>query len=139
MASSTSSTAVDLTVGEDLNGDVYEALTVNTSGQVVKTTAASDVIVGFVAEDPGTTTTAGEDTVPVALIGAGGILKAKAGATITAGQLIIPDSTAGRVAGVAAIGNLGVDSMAVGIALEGAADGEIFEFLAMPVAGPHSA
>jgi len=102
MASINNSTAVDLTVGEDLNGDVYELLIINASGRVVKPTAttgvADEVVVGVLAEDPGRTTVDGTDSVPVALIDAGGILACKAGGTITAGDILIPDATSGRAA-----------------------------------------
>ena len=76
---------------------------------------------------------------PVAIIGGGGILKIKAGGAITAGQLVVPSATAGRVDGVADIGSLADDQMAIGVALEDAADGDIFSVLAQTIAAPHSA
>ena len=77
--------------------------------------------------------------VRVALIGGGGVLKCKAGAAITAGQILICDGTDGRAAGKANIGALAADEISFGIALEAAADGEIFEFIAMTIAAAHSA
>lgn len=136
MASTQKGIAVNLVAGEDLNGDFAEVVAVNSSGRVIKTTAATDVIVGVVAEDPGRTTVDGEDRVPIALIGGGGVLKMKAGATINAGDIIVPDTDAGRVAGVANIAALVANQMGVGYALEAAVDGDIFEVLVMSVSGP---
>lgn len=136
MSSYNSTRAVDLTVGEDLNGDVYEALTIDSDGRVVKASATSDVIIGVLAEDPGRTTVDGVDTVPVDLIGAGGIGQIKAQAAIDAGDFLIPTATAGRVSGVTGLAEIPVDVMACGVALEAAtAAGDIISFLAMPIAG----
>ena len=137
MASYQSCKVVSLPAGEDLTGDFAEALTVNSSGQVIKTTAATNHIVGALAENPAVSTTG--VAVPVAIIGGGGILKIKAGGAITAGQLVVPSATAGRVDGVADIGSLADDQMAIGVALEDAADGDIFSVLAQTIAAPHSA
>ena len=130
-------TVVSMVCGQNLSGDQYEALHINTSGQVVKQTTTDHIVCGILAENPGTT--AAGDRVLIALIAAGGIMKGKAGGAITAGQILIPDTTDGRIAGIGGIGGLGVDHMAFGIALEAAADGQIFSFLAMPIGGPHSA
>ena len=125
---------VSLPQGESLVGDFAEVLKINATGQVIKQAAVTDVVIGVLAEEPSVITVGVH--VSVALIGGGGILKAKAGAAITAGQLLVPDATDGRVAGVADIAALVANQMAFGIALESAADGEIFEFLAQPIAGP---
>ena len=137
MANYQSCKVVSLPAGEDLTGDFAEALTVNSSGQVIKTTAATNHIVGALAENPAVSTTG--VAVPVAIIGGGGILKIKAGGAITAGQLVVPSATAGRVDGVADISSLADDQMAIGVALEDAADGDIFSVLAQTIAAPHSA
>lgn len=140
MASAQSTTAVNMIAGEDLRGDVYELLQVENDGdvgKVIKTTAVTNTPIGVLAEEPRTDATTDGETVPVVLLQ--GVVKMKAGATITAGQLIVPDVTAGRVAGVANVGALAADSMAVGVAMESAVDGDIFEVLAMPIAAPHSA
>ncbi len=134
--------AVDLIAGQDLRGDVFELLQFEDDSdvaKVIKTTAVTDTPVGILAEEPRTDATTDGENVPVVVIAAGGIAKVKAGATITAGQLIVPDTTAGRVAGVANVGALAVDSMAIGVALESAVDGDIFRILLMPIAAPHSA
>ncbi len=140
MASVQATKAVNMIAGEDLRGDVFEILQIEDDsnvGKVIKATAVANTVIGILAEDPdGTATTDGE-TVPVVLLQ--GIVKVKAGATITAGQLIVPDTTAGRVAGVANAAALAADSMAIGVALQSAVDGDIFEMLAMSIAAPHSA
>ena len=139
MASTQATRAVNLIAGEDLRGDLHEILQFeNDTGvaKVIKATAVTDTVIGVLAEDPdGTATTDGE-TVPVVMLE--GVVKMKAGATIAAGQLIVPDATAGRVAGVANVGALAADSMAIGVALQSAVDGDIFEVFAMPIAAPHS-
>ena len=137
MATTQCEVVVSMVCGENLSGDQYELLTINSSGQVVKQTTVGDFIIGVLAEDPGTTMAG--DRVAVALIGGGGILKCKAGDAITAGQVLICDATDGRASGKANIGALAADEAAFGIALEAAADGEIFEFVAQTVAAPHSA
>ena len=125
---------VSLAAGEDLTGSYAEALTVDASGRVVKTASATDVIVGALASEPATSTTGA--AVAVALIGGGGVLKMRAAANIAAGALIIPSATGGRVEGAADIATLAENQMAVGIGLESASDGDIFEVLAMTIAGP---
>ncbi len=123
-----------LPAGEDLTGDVAEALSINDSGQVVKTSSATDVIVGSLVEEPAAATVG--TLVKVALVGGGGKLEMKAGAAITVGNLIVASATSGRVAGVADIAALAANQMAVGIALEAATAGDIFEVLAMTIVGP---
>ncbi len=140
MASEQSTRAVSMIAGQDLRGDLHEILQIEDDsgvGKVIKATAVANTVIGVLAENPdGAATTDGE-TVPVILLH--GVVKMKAGATITAGQLIVPDATAGRVAGVANAAALAADSMAIGVAMESAVDGDIFEVLSMPIAAPHSA
>lgn len=140
MASVQSTKAVNLIAGEDLRGDLFEILQVEDDGgigKVIKATAVTQTVIGVLAEEPRTDVTSDGESVPVVMLQ--GIVKVKAGATVTAGQLIVPDTTPGRVAGVANVGALAVDSMAIGIALQSAVDGDIFEMFAMPIAAPHSA
>lgn len=140
MASFENAEAVNMIAGEDLRNDVYEILQVENDsgvGKVIKATGVTNTVVGILAENPDSDQTTDGLTVPVVLLK--GVVNVKAGATITAGQLIVPDTTAGRVAGVANVGALAVDSMAIGVALESAVDGDIFAILAMPIAAPHSA
>ena len=139
MANIQAGKCVTLVAGEDLRGDYGEILTIDTDGRVVRADAATEVVVGVLAEDPRKDAATTGHGVPVALIGTGGVLKGKAGAAITAGQLLVPTATAGRIGSVDDSGSLVADQMAFGIALEGAAGGEIFSFLAMPIAAPHTA
>jgi hypothetical protein len=139
MASFESTVAVNLIAGEDLRGDVFEILQIEDDGdvgKVIKATAVTNTVIGILAEEPRTDLTTDGLTVPVVLLQ--GKVAVKAGGTVTAGQLVVPDATAGRVIGVANVGALAVDSMAIGIALESAVDGDIFNMLAMPIAAPHS-
>lgn len=131
--------AVTMTVGGNLNGALYEALTVNASGQVVRVSTATQVIVGVLGEEPGRVTTAGADTVPVILLH--GIILAKVGATVTPGQIAVSNgaTTNGTLTGVAGLGNLAVDQMGVGVFLEGGTAGQVVRMLAMPIGAPHSA
>lgn len=136
MAISESTKAVNLIAGEDLRSDVYEILKFEDDGgvaKVIKCTAATDLVIGILGENPDSEATTDGEMVPVVLLQ--GIVKMKAGAAITAGELIVPDTTPGRVAGVANLGAIAADSMAFGVALQTAADGDIFEVLAMPMAG----
>ena len=131
MASSQSTVAVNMIAGEDLRGDVYELLKIEDDsnvGKVIKVTATTDSPVGILAEDPDSVATTDGVTVPVVLLQ--GIVKVKAGGAVTAGQLLIPDATAGRVIGVANQAALAADVVSVGIAMESAVDGDIFEMLA---------
>ena len=136
MATTQAVKAVTLPAGEDLTGDYAEIVKINATGQVVKVTAVTDITVGVLAESaPSSDTGQG---VPVALISGGGVLKFKAGAAIVAGNLLVPHTTDGRVAGIANIAALVANQMGIGIALSAAAVGEIFSGLAMPIAGPNS-
>lgn len=131
---------VNLIAGEDLRNGLGLLVQVENDtnvGKVIKTTAVTQTPVGVIAENPRSDVSTDGYTVPVVLLQ--GVVKMVAGAAITAGQLIVPDTTAGRVAGVANVGALAADSMAVGVALESAADGEFVEVLAQPIAAPHSA
>ena len=140
MAAYQANITVNLIAGEDLRSDLYEILQFEDDSnvaKVIKATAVTDTVIGVLAENPSADATTDGNSVPVTLLQ--GVVKMKAGATITAGQLIVPDTTAGRVAGVANSGALAADSMAIGVALQSAVDGDIFEVFAMPIGCPHSA
>lgn len=131
-----STRAVTLIAGEDLRSDVFELLQFENDGgvaKVIKTTAVTDAAIGILAENPRTDVTTDGQAVSVVMLAGGGRAMVKAGATITAGQLVVADTTAGRVAGVADIAAMVADSMAIGVALESAADGDIFEVLLQPM------
>ncbi len=139
MATTNATVAVTLIAGEDLRGDLFGILQFeDDSGvaKVIKATAVTNTVIGILAEEPATDVTTDGIGVPVLLLQ--GIVKVKAGATITAGDLIVPDVTPGRVAGVANVGALAADSMAIGVAQASAVDGDIFEMLAQTIAAPHS-
>ena len=140
MASSQSTVAVNLIAGEDLRGDVFELLYIEDDsdvGKVIKTTAVAQTPIGVLAENPNADQTSDGETVPVILLQ--GVVPVKAGGTVTAGDILVPDTTAGRVIGVTGVGSLADNSMGIGIALVSAVDGDIFEMLAMTVAAPHVA
>jgi len=140
MAAEQSTKNVNLIAGEDLRGDLYEVLMIENDsnvGKVVKATGPTVTAIGILAEEPRDDVSTDGYAVSVMLLT--GIVPMKAGASVTAGQLIVVDSTAGRVAGVSGVGALADDSMAIGVALESASDGEIFRVLAMPIAAPHGA
>lgn len=128
MASHDAVKTVTLIAGAALtNGQVLEVTGART---VAPTGAVTDVVVGVCAE----TVASGSD-VPVALLQ--GIVEVKAGGGVTAGEICVPDAT-GTVTGVAGTGALAADQMGIGIALNTAVAGEIFEMLAQPVAAPHT-
>lgn len=139
-----SATIVSMLAGESLDGDIYEILTVENDGgvaKVVKSTAATQVIVGVLAEDLGSTLAADGKVVPVYTIAHGGIIPMKAGHAVTAGEIAVSygATTPGTIDGVANLGALGVDQMGIGIILESGVAGDIVSVLAMPIAAPHTA
>ncbi len=138
MASSQNTKSVNILAGETLVGaPLAAALSIDATGRVVEADTATSVIVGFLAEQPDQSQTTLGENVAVALVGGGGVGKVVANAAITAGNLIIPTTTAGEVAGAANIAALIANQMAVGIALEAAtAQGDIIEVLYMSISGP---
>lgn len=131
MASTQSTKAVNLIAGEDLRGDFAELLTMENDSdvaKVIKTTLPTQTPVGILGENPNPDISTDGLTVPVVLLQ--GVVKVKAGGSVTAGQLLVADTDAGRVVGVASQAALAADTVSVGVALESAADGEIFEMLA---------
>ena len=139
MATQESIKLVTMTAGQDLRGDQYEILQIEDdggAGKVIKATAVTNTVVGVLYEKPNADIDTDGNGVAVAMLH--GKVKLKAGGTVTAGGLVVPDVTAGRVVTVANAGALAADSMAIGVALETAADGEIFTMIAMPIGAPHS-
>ena len=135
MSSTENTKSVNLIAGEDLRGDLYEALTIENDGgvgKVIKATATNQVIVGVLGEEPRSDATTDGENVPVVLLQ--GVILCKAGAAITASDLVILDATAGRVAsGGANVGALAADVFCIGTALESAVDGDVFRVLAQPI------
>lgn len=133
-----SSRAVNLPAGEDLRGNVFHLVKlVNSSGRAVvqKTTAATDVGVGVLAEEPRKDQATTGENVPVIMLDGSRTMMRAAG-TITAGQFVVPSTTAGRVNGVT---TLVASQIAVGIALTSAVAGDIFEVLGLVIPKPLNA
>lgn len=133
--------AVNMIAGEDLRGDLFELLTIENDGdvgKVIKAASATAIGVGVLAEEPRADASTDGENVPVVILD-GSIVLMKAGGAITAGNIVVPTTTAGRVGGVAGTGALADDQMGVGIALESAVDGDVFQVLGMPIAAPHAA
>jgi hypothetical protein len=133
-----STKAVNLPAGEDLRNNVFHLVKlVNSSGKAVvqKTTAATDLGIGIVAEEPRKDVATTGENVPVMMLDGARVMMRAAG-TITAGQFVVPSTTAGRVNGVTA---LVASQIAVGIALESAVAGDIFEVLGSIIPKPLNA
>lgn len=94
--------------------------------------AITDTVKGVFAENVSSV----GDELPVAMLQ--GVLEIEAGATVTVGQLAVPDAT-GRVTGVADIDSIPVDAMAIGIFETGGDVGEVVEVWAQPMVGNTSA
>ena len=120
---------VTLPAQGNLSTHPNHAVTINSSGRVVRTDAATDVIIGTIAEKPSSAT---GSPVAVALISGGGVIPMVASAAITRGNIIVPTTTDGKVAGVANVAGLAANQIGVGFALEAAtAEDEVIEVLAM--------
>lgn len=138
-----SATIVSMIAGQSLDGDIYEILTIENDGgvaKVIKSAAATDVIVGVLAEDLGSTLAADGKVVPVYTIAHGGIIPMKCGGAVTAGEIAVSHgaTTPGTIEGVAGLGALVADQMGIGIILESGVTGDIVSVLAMPIGAPHS-
>lgn len=94
--------------GADLSAAMYLAVKLNSSSEVVKVSALTDATFGILQNDP----VAGQ----AAAIAIGGICKAKAGATLAAGD-VVAANTAGKLI-VGATGSKAIGTVVVG----GAAD-----------------
>ena len=118
--------------GEDLaKGDQNAILTIENDGGVgkfVRADSKTETVVGVLA-DRGN----GKDGAAISVTLLQGVVEFRAGAAITAGQILVADATAGRVAGVDNIGALGNDEMGFAVALATAADADIFPALALPL------
>ncbi len=128
MASYNNVKTVTLIAGEDLTGDFGKLLEIASDGEATVVNGLTDVPVAICAEE---VDAAGKAFTAV-LIAGGGIGMVQAGGTITAGQICIP-ATDGQVTGVAAITNVGDGVTGIGVALEGASDGDTFRVLLQPI------
>lgn len=109
-----------------VEGDFGKCLVVSADNTVSLGAAATESIVGLLGSAPA----AIGDVVPVVQLQ--GRVKMLAAGTIAAGNLLICGA-AGSVTGVANIGALVADQMAVGVALEAAVAGQIFEAVGLPL------
>lgn len=138
-----STRAVTLIAGEDLRTEgVYSLLKFENDGgtaKVVKVTAVTDTAIGILAEGPYSDASTDGLAVSVVMLASGGRAMMQAGGAVTAGQLVVSDTDAGKVVGVADIDALAANSMAVGVALESAVDGDIFEVYLQPMTAAASA
>jgi hypothetical protein len=130
MATHQATVGVTLVAAEALA--VGQTVEIDTSGEAAIPDAVTDVIVGVAGE----TVALGES---VTIVQLQGIVEMIAGGTITAGQIVVPAATVGRVTGIANTGALAVDQMGIGVALDGASTGEVFRVFAQSIAAPHSA
>ena len=129
---------VNLPAGEDFNGARYCTVRIDSNGRARTATAATQVVVGVVAEDPKRTTASdGSDEVAVAMIGGSALGLVKIGATVTAGQILV-GAADGEAAGVADSGSLAVDSQGFGVALRGGGDGDVILFAPRHVGAAHT-
>ena len=137
---------INIEAGEDFAaGSLHEAVAISTASA----TAGKLLKCDFDATDLGTRQPVGILAVDKADAGTmctvvdidgGGIGKCKAGAAITAGQVLIPHTVPGRVTGVTGIGTIAADQAVIGVALEAAsAAGVIFSAKLGRMTGPHSA
>lgn len=104
-----------MTAGEDLRNSLNLLVKVDNTGRVVKTTATTDTVAGVVSVQPYDAETALGTAVTVAQLQ--GIFTVVADAAITAGSLVHPTTTAGRVVGVANAAALPANVSAIGVAL----------------------
>lgn len=134
MTTTQSTTAITFKAGEDLRNSQYSSLKIDNTGRVVKTTAATDVIVGMVSSNPIDSVDTTGNGVAVVTIGTGGISLGLAAAAINEGDFIVPSTTAGLVEGVATVAGLAIAQTAVGVAVSStAAAGELVQFAAMTI------
>lgn len=130
--------AINLPAGEDLRGNVFHLLKlVNSSGRAVlqKTTAATDLGLCVLAEEPRKDIATTGENVPVVMLD-GSRTQMRAAGTITAGQFVVPSTTAGRVNGVTA---LVASQIAVGVALQSAVAGDVFDVMGYVIPKPLNA
>jgi len=123
MASHDGVQTITLVAGEALtNGEIVTI----SSGAAVQA-GATDALVGVCAESVGS-----GDSVPVAKLE--GILEVLVGTGgVTQDDIVV--AVADGAASVAALTNIAVDNMAIGVALESGAAGSIVRVLAMPLLG----
>ena len=132
MATVNKACLVTFETGADLSDSFGELVNLNASGRVVKTDAVTDVAIGVIAQNIKESGSGVE--IAVAILGAGGILKAKAGAAITRGHFLRPDATTGNDGKMESAGSSPSTSndYIIGQAIEAATEEDhIISFVAM--------
>jgi hypothetical protein len=107
-----------MTAGEDLRNSLGLLVRVDNTGRVVRTTATTDTVAGVVSVQPYDSENALGTAVTIAQLQ--GTFTVVADAAITAGSLVHPTTTAGRVVGVANAAALPANVSAIGVALSAA-------------------
>ena len=130
---------ITVTAGEDMKAyEIGMALTMNTTGRWVATDAATDVIMGFLAERPDRDVDTTGDAIVVSDIAAGGIHYCILAADQSTRGIVVATTTDGKVGVVATIGDLAVDQQGAGYLEEtGSADERVL-VKAHVFAAPHS-
>ena len=126
---------ITMIAGEDLTGDLYRLVTVNTDGEAILSTAAGSYSVGVVAMDPNLSqgSTASSENNPVRVAMLEGIILLEAGGAIAAGDLIHADASGRGVSAGANIAALTAGDFVIGAALEAAAAaGDVISVRAQP-------
>lgn len=134
MAYYESTRAVTLRAGEDLSAaSIGSALKMNAEGRVILATAVTDIVIGVLGESGNASGT----EVPVIMLG--GILKMVCNSAIVRGNLVGSAAKgaatpAGRIADIGdSLDDVTGNAMALGLALEAGAAGEVISVLAMPI------
>ena len=120
--------SVTLTAGETVaSGLRGRGAKIDSTGRVVRCTAASDLVIGIFSQDAMTT---GE---PVTVDQLQGKVSVVAAAAITRSQYVVLSGVAGGFGSANAFGGLANDNICIGVALETAAAGEFAQVLAAPI------
>ena len=119
---------VTLTAGETVaSGLRGRGAKINAAGQVVRCTAASDLVIGIFSQDAMAT---GE---PVTVDQLQGKVSVVAAVAITRGYYVVLSGAAGGFGSAETFAGLANDNICVGVALETASAGEFAQVLAAPI------
>ncbi|MYC97281.1 MAG: hypothetical protein F4X14_20180 [Caldilineaceae bacterium SB0661_bin_32] len=114
-----------LIAGEDMRGSVAGTLlTINSSGQAVRTTTATDVVAAILRTDIPTAANGGKNpngrAIPVWPINKAFQVPVLMSAAAAAGRLLVPTTTTGQAGSVANVAGLATNQVAFGVVLEAA-------------------
>lgn len=118
MASETAVQSITIPAAADLSAQQYRCMTVDSNGRAAVANATA-LVVGILQNEP---TALGQ----AATVAYAGVSKAKAGGSITAGARVTADAS-GNVIAAATAGDA-----VIGVALQGAASGDIVQVLVNP-------